>query len=435
MARSSTESNPCYQCDCGRITDSHDAQSRRTTCTLCRGNGRSVDGQAENVNEVVVFTSEGVPENQDIYMAFKDSLLLKKSVKTGQKKSDYVVNTRYDRVGVEMLIKKYGMDGLKARVKQLASDGVFANPSIAQRMFPDLGGDIPAVKAVDKTVAEDKILGAVNPDELILEPSGDAEALIGEAVLTEGAPANAAKFPEGDGQPGLERRAQDDRQTARLSVSSQHELLVDLQKYLERACYTYAREHMPDVLEEQCWGCAEAAQLSDWMKQFLCQRNNFGTVVNDEELEKLFQPGFEIRNAAVRRYDMQSDEMMKLLVDAERLLGVLQVEKYQHLVRNLRLKVEKAVNELIREESQWKIRLEKKLAYIAAEQAKLNDMKRAIIVENENSMKESQEVAESEIREALDKAEVTFKTEIELDTKHRWALIQRAYPSKAEIDV
>ncbi|EGU85341.1 hypothetical protein FOXB_04145, partial [Fusarium oxysporum f. sp. conglutinans Fo5176] len=111
------------------------------------------------------------------------------------------------------------------------------------------------------------------------------------------------------------------------------------------------------------------------------------------------------------------------------------VDKYQHLVRNLRVKVEKAANELIREKSQWQDRLEKKLACIAAEEAKLNDMKRAVIVENENSMKESQDVAGSEIRDALDKAEVTFKTEIELDAKHRWTLIQRAYLSKTETDV
>ncbi|EXL64254.1 hypothetical protein FOPG_19477 [Fusarium oxysporum f. sp. conglutinans race 2 54008] len=150
---------------------------------------------------------------------------------------------------------------------------------------------------------------------------------------------------------------------------------------------------------------------------------------------KLFESGIEIRNAAVRRHDMESDEMMELLVDAERLLGVLRVDQYQHLVRNLRVKVEKATNELIREKSQWQDRLEKKLACIAAEEAKLNDMKRAVMVENETSMKESQDVAGSEIRDALDKAEVTFKTEIELDVKHRWTLIQRAYLSKTETDV
>lgn len=211
--------------------------------------------------------------------------------------------------------------------------------------------------------------------------------------------------------------------------------MVDLQKYLERACYTYAREHMQDVLEEQCWDCAEAAQLSDWMQQFLSRRSSFDTEANDDELMKLFESGIEIRNAAVRRHDMESDEMMELLVDAERLLGVLRVDQYQHLVRNLRVKVEKATNELIREKSQWQDRLEKKLACIAAEEAKLNDMKRAVMVENETSMKESQDVAGSEIRDALDKAEVTFKTEIELDVKHRWTLIQRAYLSKTETDV
>ncbi|KAF4333393.1 hypothetical protein FBEOM_12794 [Fusarium beomiforme] len=436
MARSSTESKHCYQCDnCGRITDSQDAQSVGAVCTPCHGNGPSVDRQAENVNEVAVVASEGVPENQDIYMTFKDSILLRKSVKAGQKKSDAIVNSRQGRTDVQILIKKYGIEDLKTRVKQLASDGVFASPSTARCMFPDLGGGMPAAETVGKTVVEDKISGAVNPDELTLGPSGGAETLAGEAALREEAPANAVNFPEGDRQPRLERRAQGDRSTARLSLSSKHELMVDLQKYLERACYTYARKHMQDVLEEQCWDCAEAAQLSDWMEQFLDRRIYFVTEATDDELKKLFESGIKIRNAAVRRFNMESDEIMELLVDAERLLGVLQVDQYQHLVRNLRVKVEKAANELTREKSQWQDRLEKKLACIAAEEAKLNDMKRAVIVENENSMKESQDVAGSEIRDALDKAEVTFKTEIELDAKHRWTLVQQAYLSKTETDV
>ncbi|KAK7583188.1 hypothetical protein V3481_012482 [Fusarium oxysporum f. sp. vasinfectum] len=187
-------------------------------------------------------------------------------------------------------------------------------------MFPDLSGDIPAAEAVGKSIAEDKIHGAVNPDELILEPSGDAEAPTGEAIPTEGVLNNAVNLPESDRQPRLERRAKAiDLQ--RLSLRSQHELMVDLQKYLERACYTYAREHMQDVLEEQCWDCAEAAQLSDWMQQFLSRRSSFDTEADDDELMKLFESGIEIRNAAVRRHDMESDEMMELLVDAERLSG------------------------------------------------------------------------------------------------------------------
>ena len=191
MATPSSELKLCSECDiCGRVTISRDAQSGETICTRCCADKQPTGRQAGNINEAAVAASGSVLENQDIYMAFKDVQSLTKSIKSGQKKSDIVVMNRQERENVRQLIGKYGMEGLKARVKKLASDGVFANPSTAQRMFPDLGGDIPAVKAVGKTVVEDRVIGAVNPDELILEPSGDAEDLIGEAVLKEGAPAN-----------------------------------------------------------------------------------------------------------------------------------------------------------------------------------------------------------------------------------------------------
>jgi hypothetical protein len=192
MARSSTESKHCYQCDnCGRITNSPDPQSVGAICTHCCGDGPSVDGHAGNTNEAAVAVSESVPENQDIYIAFRNIPSLTKSIKTGQKKSDSVVANRQTMEDVRQLIEKYGIDDLKARVKQLVTKGVFKYPYIAQNMFPGLFDDMPAAETVDKTAAEDNIPGAVNPDELIPKPSGDAEALIGETVQREVAPANA----------------------------------------------------------------------------------------------------------------------------------------------------------------------------------------------------------------------------------------------------
>ncbi|KAF4951012.1 hypothetical protein FGADI_7796 [Fusarium gaditjirri] len=434
MATPSTESKRCSACDiCDRITVSRDAQSGEAICIRCPDKP-SVDRQAGSIDEAAIAASESVPENKDVYIAFKGVYSLTKSIKSGQKKSDVVVINRQDREDVRQLIKKYGLEELKARVRQLAAKGVFKNPSIAQDMFPDSSGDIPAAGAAGKPIEKDKIPGAANPDELVLESSGDVEDLTGEAVLTERVPNSAVNFPENDRQPRLERQAPDDRTTALLSLRSQHELMVDLQKYLERACYTYARKHMQDVLEEQCWDCAEAAQLSDWMEQFLNRRLVFITYATDQELKKLFESGIEIRNAAVRRRNMESSEITELLGDAERLLDVLRVDQYRGLVRSLRLNVKKACDELSQEKSQLQAHLEKKLAYITTEEAKLRDRKRAILVENKNSMKESQDVAGSAIRDALDMAEVTFKTEIELDTKHRWTLIQRAYASKAETE-
>jgi hypothetical protein len=192
MANSSTELKRCYECgSCGRITVSRDAQSGEAICTRCYADEPSVDRQAGNINEAVVATPEDVPENQDIYAALKDVPLLMKSIKSGQKKSDSVVRNRQTREDIQQLIAKYGLEDLKVRVKQLATQGVFVDPSIAQQMFPDLSGDVPAAEAVGKSIEEDRIPGAVNPDELILEPPRDTEAPTGEAVLIEGVPNNA----------------------------------------------------------------------------------------------------------------------------------------------------------------------------------------------------------------------------------------------------
>ncbi|VUC37185.1 unnamed protein product [Clonostachys rosea] len=281
--------------------------------------------------------SEIVPDDQDIYRAFRNTSRSVNDSQAGPGNVDAANIDHRDKEDSQELVRKHG------------------TPSL----------DKEALREVEA------LMGDLDPSEDFrarrLAHSGD---------------------PECRGETLLERSTRGARVEARLSLRSQYELVVNVQKYLEQACYIYAQKYMPDILQKWGWDCAEAAQLSDWMAEFLDRCHVFGTEVDDRELKHIFQSGIEIRNAAVLRYDMESYETIGLLVDAEQLSKV-------------------SANGM-----------EKELVYITTQEAKLEETKKRLLMEVQNSVKNIQEVAGSEIQTALNKARVTLETEIGHDYKH-----------------
>ncbi|KAF5709494.1 hypothetical protein FGLOB1_5894 [Fusarium globosum] len=226
-----------------------------------------------------------------------------------------------------------------------------------------------------------------------------------------------------------------------LEAKVQHRLMVKLQQVMEHACYEFAQREMQKTLEDQEWDHPEAVELDQWMN-ILIGHDGFDTNKSTKELEVLFLSGVEIRDVAVKRVVVDPWRTRVFLKNAEDILKVLEAGDYLYIIEKLRSDVETSLGELHLTTMLKRVRVEKELAEIAAESKKLQQRRERVeaailpwMKKCQEHMKESQDVAGSEMQDALDMAEVTFKTEIELDTKHRWTLIQRAYPSKAESDV
>lgn len=196
-----------------------------------------------------------------------------------------------------------------------------------------------------------------------------------------------------------------------LPFARQHKLMVDLQKYLEAVCYAYARENIPEVLQKRGWQCAEAVQLSTWMDEFRLRRHLFDGDLSTEDLEGLFRSVAKIRDAAVCRTPTDLRGVQKLVADAAQLVEVLEVEPYKDLIDNIRLGVVKAIESLGQEEHMLRERQRKKLAQIARERAKLDELERSVLAETGKDLSRCQYSAGLEVRKALEEAEKTFGIE------------------------
>lgn len=169
---------------------------------------------------------------------------------------------------------------------------------------------------------------------------------------------------------------------------------------------------MPERLLKRGWLCAEAVELSTWMDEFILRQNtiaaDLGCDDNIDHLERLFRSVAEIRDTAVYRTSTNVQGIRKFMADAARLASVLKVESYRDLILKLQTGIERVIEELEKEDRMIRERREKKLAKIAQERARLDELEKSVLAEMAQDVRGSQNSARSGVSKVLGEVERTF---------------------------
>ena len=105
-----------------------------------------------------------------------------------------------------------------------------------------------------------------------------------------------------------------------LPFQTQHNLLVTVQQALERACYEFARNSMPEVVKQEGWECAESVELNLWARACTARLDKFeAEAVEDlgKPLQELFDSLAQLRHTAVHRVRISANRLEVFMVDAE----------------------------------------------------------------------------------------------------------------------
>ncbi|EWY79390.1 hypothetical protein FOYG_17438 [Fusarium oxysporum NRRL 32931] len=416
-----------------------------------------------------------IPDEKSVYVAFRYVADMRNVGTKGLHRKSYIIKDIIEKQlyqpGVEELLKKYSMAPLISTLQTLLEGGIFTTHFAAKRRFPDLDHDMPTVCCEDEKPSED--IGAYRePTEMATEEKTDwepeeatkpscsyddwpcepevAEEEEEEPKATEPLPEitedelcmecditlHTNDIPTSDTPTEEEKpKPADSEQSSEapedcdmtpkspckkanidavlLPFSSLYELLVGLQRYLERACFAYGRREIPATLSLNNWDCAEAVPLEHWMREFLDQSQNFSTIINNKNLKLLFKRVCKIQEVASQRIHIESDVLRGFLEDACELVHVLGDEKYKDLIGEFKSDIEKVLEDTQHKNTAYQNRRDGKLQHIESERAKLDKLEKAIRDEMDRDIRESQSMAKVEVRNALGKAAVTFKTEIE----------------------
>ncbi|KAI9154910.1 Regulatory protein AfsR [Paramyrothecium foliicola] len=140
------------------------------------------------------------------------------------------------------------------------------------------------------------------------------------------------------------------RSRSKLPYNAQYFLFVETQRYLEIACWEFAREHLPSLLTKQGWDCVEAIELNIIVRQLQGHQDKLFCTKTERLSHNLVHSIILIRHSAVHRRRVSAFEMYKLLQHAERFLALLGDSERSDQVSSLRRSAFETLTILDREE-------------------------------------------------------------------------------------
>jgi hypothetical protein len=193
-----------------------------------------------------------------------------------------------------------------------------------------------------------------------------------------------------------------------LPFQTQHRLLVRVQSTLEKACFEFGQQTMPDILQKHQWDCPESAELNIWVTEFLERQRAFDKMRDvGKPLENLFRSVADIRHAAVHRICVSAKGIEQFLLDAESLATLLGHTASLELLSKLRRTTQMAIEELERNKQVLSSKLEETLKSIAAQRMELDRLEKSAISETMKEDGEYQQFAGINLVQAMASEEAT----------------------------
>lgn len=174
---------------------------------------------------------------------------------------------------------------------------------------------------------------------------------------------------------------------------TQHQILVRVQCILEHACFEFAENALPDVLEKEEWECPESVELNKWSRIFSTNQNKLPMLKFAElgkPLEQVLASISQLRHTAVHRLRITAKHVEQFVKDAELLVNLLGNDSHSKKLAQIRREVQSSIGELQRNKDLLESRLAERLKEIALQRAELDRLERTAVQEMLDEDKENQ---------------------------------------------
>lgn len=184
-------------------------------------------------------------------------------------------------------------------------------------------------------------------------------------------------------------------------------MLVKAQNLLEQACFDFAKQAMPCVLQKNHWSCAEAVELNLWAKKFKSQRSALADAENKIGLldrAKFYESIKDIRHTAVHRLPVTAKQLEKFLADGEKLAGILGNELALAVLSSMASEAKRTISDMENHRSMLGAKLAGTAKRIADQRAELDRQEKSAIADMLKSDEEYQELAGVKLEQRLSSA-------------------------------
>ncbi|KAJ4233201.1 hypothetical protein NW759_001982 [Fusarium solani] len=332
---------------------------------------------------------------EKVYLAFKDIFTGQRAEFRRSKAVLPIVSRYQNHSPVSSLLKTTSQQAVCESLCYLLKERVFQDEEIAAHRF----ATNPPIVAQPPSES-----GAVVSDVPVmfglLEAPSAASLITTDMIKCESPELRAAQpgsVPETDSVEEYEgkwRLLEDDRNL----------ILSRVQAILEFACFKFAKEKIPKILESRKWRCPKAGELNLWVGEFNKRIVTFENNVDNPggyEISKCFQTATHIRHYAVHRRHLSTAHLQSLVNNAEGLCKIFGNSQALAQIESIWRYAQAQISELESLKEEIVVELESSLDDIAARRAELGLLEAASIAKAHDKLNGHHDIASDELEKIL----------------------------------
>lgn len=180
-----------------------------------------------------------------------------------------------------------------------------------------------------------------------------------------------------------------------------------MQSILEAGCYTFVKNRIGHVLDEEGWDCPESVELNTWSKVLRKYQDKLSADKKSclgkpfpDVLDSLSQ----LRYTAVHRLRVSASRIEAFMVDAESLAKMLEDDIRADIISELRRETQTTIGELERNKDLLESSLTETLQKFDAKRAELERLERAAVEDMLKDDKEYQSITGVNLEQAVTSA-------------------------------
>ncbi|UPK93407.1 hypothetical protein LCI18_004342 [Fusarium solani-melongenae] len=342
---------------------------------------------------------------EKVYLAFKD-IFTGPRAEFRRSKAVLPIVSKYQNHGlVSSLLRTTSQQAvckslchlLKERVfqdKGIATHRFVTNPPIAAQPPSESGAVVSDVPVMFDLLEAPPAASLITTDMIKCESSELGATQPGSQEMENRVPApHNSKYPT---------------ETSQLQVSLplriQNLILSRVQAILELACFEFAKEKMPEILESRKWSCPKAGELNLWVGEFNKRIAVFENNVSNPggyEISKCFQTATHIRHYAVHRRHLSTTHLQSLINNAEGLCKILGNSQALAQIESIWGYAQAQISELESLKEEIVVELESSLDDIVARRAELDLLEEASIAKAHDKLNGHHDIASDELEKIL----------------------------------
>ncbi|KAM0329988.1 hypothetical protein ACHAQA_004157 [Verticillium albo-atrum] len=300
---------------------------------------------------------------------------------------------RKNKASIEPLSQEFGLDKLHEIVLCLCTAGLFESEGKARIEFPRLYQAVPQpCEPNDEPEAD-----AMSSDGVLLDDlgvyQGEDEVAENEGVQLEPATSSLDLVQMAAVPHAL--RSNSSSSPSYFPYETQHLILTTTQRVLEECCFDFASKWFPSVPKTRGWDCAAAVELTTWVaifKRKLPKLPCDALKVNEQSLERIFDPIRVVRHTAVHRLRTTAQDVSRLVGAALNLTEALRDYARSAKLALLKTEVDGKVTALEVNRTALEVNSKAQLDEITRQRAALDKQERDIILQKGNEDRDYQGV-------------------------------------------